>query len=424
MTGALLSWARSRARPLILSGLVLVAYAGAITRAQSLPWLIAAMLLSTLIVGLSWPHWLVGRLWVTREGPDRAEEGETIAFRVVIRNTGLLPRFMVELVDHVPFAGCASGRPSDGPTLLGLVSYVPGRGTRQFAIPLLCEKRGRYRLGPVGLASSFPLGLAEARQRRNDGVQTLTIYPDVFPIVRLPLRGAPSQIHRGGHQLREGAGTAEFSSLREYRQGDNPRHIHWPTTARTNEMMVRQFEPLASACLGIALDLAADSNVGEGRHCTLEYSLRIAASVAQFACHNNIPTRVLGTGAGSIHIPAGSGAFQYQAILDQLAVVDADGTAPYAGVIEDIAAGAGVGETVVVFLAQAAAESAGVIRALALLRAKRAHIFAVVLERRSFGDEQGRSPPEPDQLFAGLQELDAYCVTVRRGDDLVQLFNP
>lgn len=72
-------------------------------------------------------------------------------------------------------------------------------------VPAFREKRGFYRLGPVGLASSFPLGLTEARFTRNEGLQTLTIYPDVFAILALPLRGAPSQIHRGGYLLPEGA---------------------------------------------------------------------------------------------------------------------------------------------------------------------------------------------------------------------------
>jgi uncharacterized protein (DUF58 family) len=186
------SWLRRRMRLVVLSALVLVAYGGAINRSQSMPWFIAATLTATLLVGLAWPHWLVGRLSVTRRGPDRAEEGESISFQVDVRNHGFLPRFMVELVDHLPFAGAAAGTPQGSASTLGIIGYVPGRSVRQFAMPLVCEKRGFYQLGPVGLASSFPLGLAEARHQRNEGVHTLTVYPSVFPIVNMSLRGAPS----------------------------------------------------------------------------------------------------------------------------------------------------------------------------------------------------------------------------------------
>jgi uncharacterized protein (DUF58 family) len=423
MIGKLGSWLQRRTRLLVLAVLVLVAYAGAINRAQSLPWFIAAMLLATLMVGLAWPHWLVGRLSVTRRGPDRAEEGESITFHVDVRNHGYLPRFMVELVDRLPFVGAAAGAPQGGASTLGMIGYVPGRSTRQFAMPLVCEKRGFYQLGPVGLASSFPLGLAEARQQRNEGVHSLTVYPAVFPIMNMALRGAPSQIHRGGYLLPEGAGAAEFSGLREYRQGDNPRHIHWPTTARMNELMVKQFEPLASACLYIALDLAAGSNVGQGRHVTLEYAARIAASIARFSCYNNIRTRMVGAGARQVEVDVGSGALQYQRILDELAIVDSDGSRPYASVLEEIATRAIDGETVAVFLSQPASESVDVFNALTLLRAKRAHVFAIVFERGSFADAAASVDTQADAATGVLQELDAQYLRVRRGDDLVHLFN-
>jgi uncharacterized protein (DUF58 family) len=413
-----------RARLVMLLVLVLVAYVGAVSRAQSLPWFIAAMLTATLIVGVAWPHWLVGRLSVTRRGPDRAEEGEAITFHVDVRNHGYLPRFMVELVDHLPFVGAATGTVQAGTATLGMIGYVPGRSARRFAMSLVCEKRGFYRLGPVGLASSFPLGLAEARQQRNEGVHSLTVYPAVFPIVNMPLRGAPSQIHRGGYLLPEGSGAAEFSGLREYRLGDNPRHIHWPTTARMNELMVKQFEPLASACLYIALDLGRDSNVGQGRHATLEYAARIAASIARFTCYNNIRTRMAGAGGRKVEVDAGSGATQYQRILDELAVVDSDGSLPYASVLEDIAARALAGETVVAFLSQPTSESAAALNALTLLRSRRAHVFAIVFERRSFTDVAApEGDAQADAVTAALQELDAGYLRVRRGDDLVHLFN-
>lgn len=423
MADAIRSWVRHRARLLVLSGLVFIAYVGAINRAQSLPWFIAAMMAATLIVGLAWPHWLVGRLSVTRTGPDRAEEGESITFDVVLRNHGHLPRFMIELIDHLPFVGAATGSPQAGVSKLGVVSYVPGRGMRRFAMPLLCEKRGYYRIGPVGLASSFPLGLAEARQQRNDGVQSLTVYPEIFPIVNMALRGAPSQIHRGGYLLPEGVGAAEFCGLREYRQGDNPRHIHWPTTARMNELMVKQFEPLASACLYLALDLSRGSNVGQGRHATLEYAVRIAGSIARFSCYNNIRTRMIGAGERRVDIDAGSGALQYRRILDELAVVDADGSTSYAAVLEALSARVVDGETVVVFLSQPPSESIDVANALALLRARRVHLYAIVFECDSFAGMPKSAGAQAEAVTTVLHELDAYCLRVRCGDDLVALFN-
>ena len=122
-------------------------------------------------------------------------------------------------------------------------------------------------------------------------------------------------------------------------------------------MMVKEFEPLASACLYIAMDLARESNFGQGRQATLEYAARIAASIARFTCFNNIRTRMVGAGSRRVEVDGGSGAIQYQRILDELAVVDSDGSLPYASVLEDIATRSIDGETVVVFLSQQASES-------------------------------------------------------------------
>ena len=414
---------RRHMRLAVVVCLTLAAYAGAISRPQDLPWLVAAMLTATLIVGLIWPHWLVRRLSVVRHGPHRAEEGESITFDVAVRNHGLLPRFMVELVDRLAsFDVEARDDPAAAKTL-GIIGYVAGRSTRRFAVPFLCEKRGYYVLEPIGMASSFPLGLARAWHEAGGNRHTLTVYPSVFPIVRLPLRGAPSEIHRGGYLLPEGAGAAEFSGLREYREGDSPRHIHWPTTARTSELMVKQYEPLASARLYIVLDLLASSNLGQGREATLEYGVRIAASVARFACFNNIRTRMLAQGATRFEVEAASGPHQYQRILDQLAVVAADGDTAYAALLNDVAARVIDGETVLVFLSERFDASRTTMDALLMLRSKRANLLAIVFDRTGFIEQVTNHDTQSDQTMTVLQEIGAACVRVRRGDDLFQLFN-
>ncbi|WP_435627617.1 DUF58 domain-containing protein [Candidatus Ferrigenium straubiae] len=413
------AWNPRYLKPLVLAGLTLVAYAAAINRGQALPWAIAALLLATLITGFVWPRWLVKRLSVTRSGPERAEEGETILFHVTVRNHGWLPRFMVEAMDRLPFVGAARG---DAPEekVLGVVAYIGGDATRSFDVPLLCEKRGFYRLGPVGLASSFPLGLIEAREQKSGGVQTLTIYPDVFPIVSLPLSGTPSEIHRGGFLLPEGAGAAEFSGLREYRRGDNPRHVHWPTTARLNELMVKEFEPLASASLYIALDMSAGGNAGKGKHSSFEYAVRIAASIGRYACSNGMPVRLHGEGARQLAVGIGSGEAHYRDMLDALAVAAADGAIPYAKALQNVAMNCRHGQTVVVFLAEPQERVAGTLQAVALLRARGAYVLAIAFERETFLDkEPGASSP-----WAGLLDLGVGYLTLRKGDDLVRVFNP
>lgn len=415
-------WAR-HSTLLILLSITLVAYIAAISRVQALPWAIAALLSATLLTGIWLPGWLVRRLSVSRQGPARATEGETIHLAVEVENRGLLPRFMVELIDHLPFLQPSQAANSRGAQTLGLLAYVPGGSRRRFELALRCEQRGLYQLGPVGLASSFPLGLTEARQVRAGSEQMLTIYPAVFPIVELPLHGSPSQIHRGSYLLPENAGSAEFSGLREYRRGDNPRHVHWPTTARLNQLMIKEFEPLASACLYLVLDQARDANVGQGRLASFEYAVRIAASMAKFACANNIPTRLLGEGRAPLYQPAGSGAGHYQQLLDECAVVTADGATPYARVLHKVAATCQRGETVVLFISEPKARLAETLKAVALLRAAGVNVLAMVFARKTFGKISQAYDDSTAEAMAGLLDLGATCLEVKAGADLLRLFN-
>lgn len=413
-------------KALVLGGLTLLSYYAAINRTQALPWAIAALLLATLAIGFSAPHWLIKRLSVTRTGPARAEENEVVQFEVEVRNHGWLPRFMVEAVDRLPFVGAAAGV-AQPEAMLGLVAYVGGGSGRSFRVPLLCEKRGFYQLGPVGLATSFPLGLAQARQRKNGGVQTLTIYPDIFPIVALPLKGTPSEIHRGGFLLPESTGSAEFSGLREYRRGDNPRHVHWPTTARLGELMVKEFEPLASACLFLALDQSQQANVGQGKHSSFEYAVRIAASIGRYGCNSGMPIRLHGEGERSLEIGHGAGEAHFRELLDALAVVEADGRVPYAQALQTVALHCRHGQTVIVFLSQPEREIAATLQALSLLLARGAHLLAIVFDRASFEGKASMPAapsPAPADPWSGLLDLGIPLMTVRRGDDLMRLFNP
>jgi uncharacterized protein (DUF58 family) len=191
--------------------------------------------------------------------------------------------------------------------------------------------------------------------------------------------------------------------------------------------MVREFEPLASACLTLAIDQSATANVGTGRDATFEVAVRIAASVARFACGQSIRTRLAGDGSRSLRGLPGSGDRHFQSILDELAVVAADGATPYARLLDDLGPQCVRGETVVVFLSGTAAGWDETLRALSTLRARQLHLFAIVFDTPGFAaanrllDER---PADPATMAAVLLDLGARCLTVRHRDDLVRLFNP
>ncbi|MGZ4955547.1 MAG: hypothetical protein ACXV8Q_10580 [Methylobacter sp.] len=131
-----------------------------------------------------------------------------------------------------------------------------------------------------------------------------------------------------------------------------------------------------------------------------------------------------GQGKQAINITAGQGEAHFSEILELLAIIDADGDTPYHKVMDEVAGDCLVGETVVAFLAEPSEREMDTLQSLALLRARGAHLLAVCFERASFLAADGGAAVTESILFAGLLDLGAQVVPVRRGDDLMRLFNP
>jgi len=403
----------------VLIVLIIIVYFSASNREQPLLWLMAALLFSSLIAGLLWPYWLMHNLSVIRTGPERAKEGEAVIFNVEITNSGWMPRFMIEVVDRLPFVRGSQTVDSKTEKTLGVVAYIRAGGIQTFEAKIICENRGYYQLGPVSLLSSFPFGLTEVRQIKKGQLESLIVYPRVFPILSLPLLGCADEIHRGDVFLPEGSGVAEFSGLREYRHGDNPRHVHWLATARYNELMVMEFEPLASASLCIAMDVSKSANVGKGNHASFEYAVSIAASIAQYACHKNIPIQVQGVAELSEGHMMATGERHFQKILDSLAVIEVKENINYSGILHKVAIDCRYGQTIIVFLSQPESEVDAILQAVFQLKTRGARVLAIVFARETFLFKG----PDNSCYLQGLSELRIPYFNIHKHDDLTELFN-
>jgi uncharacterized protein (DUF58 family) len=130
------------------------------------------------------------------------------------------------------------------------VAAVPPRLTWYLTPPA----RGDARFGDVNLRLSGPLGLC-ARQVRVPAAQEVKVYPDLTALTREALAltrasDAPSQ-RTQRHRSTEGR---EFESLREYRQGDDYRHIDWKASARHAKTLVRTWQPERNQPVLLLLD--------------------------------------------------------------------------------------------------------------------------------------------------------------------------
>jgi uncharacterized protein (DUF58 family) len=125
-----------------------------------------------------------------------------------------------------------------------------------------CRPRGVYRVGPTEITKNDPFGLAQTRVGSGP-IDRIVVYPAVedlsgFPIVRG--QDPAMQASRPEHARRGGE---DFYTLREYQRGDDLRRVHWPSSARTDELMIRQLEtPWQSRAL-VLLDVRTGSYESE-----------------------------------------------------------------------------------------------------------------------------------------------------------------
>lgn len=151
-------------------------------------------------------------------------------------------------------------------------------------------ERGIHRLPPLSVSTRFPFGLVEASAEMQPEQEVLV----------LPRLGHIRQDvllrYKGGEArwllnlpLKDQQG--EFRSLREYQQGDNPRHIHWATSARFRKLYVREFEQRQMHSVLILLDShapAEGSAEAQARRERFETAVSFTATLAALLSERNV----------------------------------------------------------------------------------------------------------------------------------------
>jgi uncharacterized protein (DUF58 family) len=177
-------------------------------------------------------------------------------------------------------------------------------------------RRGVLRLESLGVARADPLGLFRAFTEVSLP-QSVLILPKRYPLPLIALPGS-MKYQQGGVALASNVGQSdEFIALRDYRQGDPLRHIHWRSWARAGKPVVKEFEDE----FFVRHALVLDTFTGHAHSEAFEEATSIAAS---FAC--TIQTQeslldLLFVGADSYCLTAGRGVAHGEQLLEVLASV-------------------------------------------------------------------------------------------------------
>ncbi len=223
-----------------------------------------------------------------------------------------------------------------------LVAPLLGRSSVRAAYLLPSERRGVLQVGPLRVTVSDPFGLT-ASSTTTVGRSELIVYPRVEPLVGLDAasgRDASSSARQPSALGRTGD---DFSGLRAYVVGDDLRRVHWPSTARRGELMIRQNETPWHERTTLVLDVRAAAHTAA----SFELAVSAAASVLSGAVHRGDQVRLVTT--GGFDSGFGSGRSQLEAVFVQLATVRVDQLASLHRCLELLARrGSGGGSLVVV----------------------------------------------------------------------------
>lgn len=365
-------------------------------------WAVGATALAILGVGLAlaallakaWTR-LVGRALSVERLPATAPtvEGEPLRLEIALRGRPWLAS-RIELLDRV------------GP--LGEQRVALGTGAARAAVVLDRAPRGRYLLGPGSLLVDDPLGLSRV-ELEIPAAGTILVRPRV-PQLGLLFSDAGSRGDGGRRQPVRRPSGLEPHGVREYVEGEPLRAVHWPTSARLGQLMVRELEDAPRDSVAVLLDVERSAIAGPPGDSSLDDAVRAAAGLVHaHAARARGALLVIGTPAPDIHRVRTLGA-EWERTLDALAAVEGvDGT-PFASLVAPRGILATVAELVVV-----TARPEHVADAL-VARAAGGRIPALVaVDAPTYG---GRSPSGSTPALLRLAAAGAPVAVLRHGVSL------
>jgi len=215
--------------------------------------------------------------------PQMVSAGQPATVALRLTNEGRTPQGVLLLEEQVPYV--LGTRPR-------FVLEGVGQGwKRQVTYQVRSDVRGRFEIGPMSVRVSDPFGMVELG-RAFHTTAALTVTPRTVPLPSIPLGG--SWTGAGDNRPRAFAtGSAEDVTVREYRRGDDLRRVHWRSSARIGDLMVRREEQPWQSRATLFLDNRQRVHRGQGIASSFETAVSAAASVALHLAHRGYAVRLV-----------------------------------------------------------------------------------------------------------------------------------
>jgi uncharacterized protein (DUF58 family) len=384
---------------------------------------IAGLLGGAVLVSFLWA-WLSmqGIVISRRTRTNRAHVGTIFDEHFMVQNRAFLPKLWLEVRDESTLPGYRASH---------VVSWLNPRASYRWYADAVCHTRGDYTLGPMRILTGDPFGMFLLSQRINS-TSRLTVYPLIVPLTKLALP-AGSLIGNESSRRRTPFVTTDAAGIREYLPGDEFNRIHWRSTAKRGELMVREYEAEPRLDVWIFVDFAASSLIefpglrrtgtnGTGAVLSTtgviapsseEYAVVLAASLSQ---HFIDQRRAIGFAAylpDRFVLSPERGSRQIGRILDALARANSTGETPLSELLRLESPQVTRGSTVLIITT--ASEDIRWISQAHILMRRGLRLVCLLLDSASFG---AAHPAHP--MLNALASSRIPTTLIRYGDDIAR----
>jgi uncharacterized protein (DUF58 family) len=356
-------------------------------------------ILLVLLIGLVWAWLNLRKLEVQlTRSEHRGQVGGYLEGRIRVISHTRLPKSWLEVTEVTDLPEYSAGRG------LALVREQ----SRTWRIQTYLARRGVYRTGQVEVISRDPFGLFELR-RRFLQPQAYLVLPATQPLPDLDSRFAnlpsDSRVTRRSDHI-----TTDVASVREYTHGDSLTRIHWPSTARMNTFMVKEFDMGISAEAWVLLDLQRSVHLGDAPDNTEELAVTVAASLISRLLELSMPVGLAADGDQTYLLRPDSSPEQQGRLMEALAAVRAQGQTTLERFIYDLHPHLNRFNTLTIVTPSARGEW---IPAVDSLRRSGINVAVVLVDPQSFG---GSADVQASLNSLFMNDVPTYLV--KRGQPL------
>jgi len=337
--------------------------------------------------------------------PAQVQLGSPMRGQISLGQDGRLPAGILLLEDTVPRE--LGTRPRF------LVDKADLSWRRIVEYPLLGRVRGRFSTGPLRVRTTDPFGLVQL-DRQFQATTDVMVTPRVVPLPAIRTAGGGGNTG-DARPHRIGVVGQDDALVREYRQGDDVRRIHWRSTAHWGELMVRREEQAWDPSASIVLDSRASAHAGRGMNNSIEWAISAAASIGLHFLDDGFSVEIY-EADGPLHITGSMGqhsSASAELVISRLTDLKArpNATLHYAA---ESAASDRPGQLVIAILGRMNAEDAN---SLLRVRRNRAQGLALLLDVDTFADQPAVERVREQQKVAAqiLRDNQWRIVHVQRG---------